>query len=343
MSGCNKPGCGPLGADCCDEGGGGNSSYVPTSAGANFCSFGKSFQWDGEKYVASGSYLPNGTYNSFTLTNGCVTAVSNTDPCANCGGGSGGESADPISWCVLGMTYTYHNGVITKTGVPVPNGTYYQMAVVDGCVIFGDTALPNNCPPNECCEEAAEPGAAETIELSEDPCNMTTLEGGALMTRLSVQDSPCIQLEGCGSLDSPLKAVLNTNDDTCNLVRCTENGLEARLSLDTIGQSVKLTGCGTPSSPLTAKVVDSYITNLLTTIATSAFPLPMKDIVFCENPDSGPYIGKELRFDLQLNLWCVDTFVGASVTRIGSYATYAAAKTAYAAQAMPACPPVQGA
>jgi hypothetical protein len=74
--------------------------------------------------------------------------------------------------------------------------------------------------------------------------------GGGGLTTVAVQDTPCIDLGGLGTVPQPLTATPILNSAAGNLVTCTPTGLRAALTTGACG----LTGNGSAASPLAARV-----------------------------------------------------------------------------------------
>ncbi|MFI9591236.1 hypothetical protein [Nonomuraea sp. NPDC052265] len=74
--------------------------------------------------------------------------------------------------------------------------------------------------------------------------------GGGGLTTVAVQDTPCIDLGGLGTVPQPLTATPIINAAAGNLLSCTATGLRAALTVGTCG----LTGNGSAASPLAARV-----------------------------------------------------------------------------------------
>ncbi|MFF3441725.1 hypothetical protein [Streptosporangium sp. NPDC002721] len=74
--------------------------------------------------------------------------------------------------------------------------------------------------------------------------------GGGGLTTVAVQDTPCINLGGLGTVPQPLTATPTLNPAAGNLLTCTATGLQALLTVGACG----LQGAGTAASPLAARV-----------------------------------------------------------------------------------------
>jgi hypothetical protein len=111
--------------------------------------FGKSYtQGTNGCFTATGTALPNGIYTQFRLLDGCVVEVGSAPtPTIDFG--------QSQTWCSLGVSYTYTNGKITKTGTAIPDGTYTRFTIQNGCIVGADSASLPVYQPAECCDSGS--------------------------------------------------------------------------------------------------------------------------------------------------------------------------------------------
>lgn len=153
----------------------------------------------------------------------------------------------PVSWCAGNNTYTYANGRVTVTPrLPaIVDGTYPNatVTVVGGCITAlqsGTNVVYSACDP---CVVPPPAPPTVTVPIDGNACNLSTFSPiDGLLTLLSVSNSACIALSGCGNAGDPLVAEPIISADAGNALECRPSGLFVPDPSATTG--VNFVGCG---------------------------------------------------------------------------------------------------
>lgn len=147
----------------------------------------------------------------------------------------------PFTVCLpLVGTLNYDGRGLTCIKEDIPDGTYGQFTVTDGCVTH-IAALPVFIYTPPPCAPAAVPcsgdggGSGGGLTVSPGADNLTSLSNGQLLTKLHVQNSGAAQIDGDGTLASPLRVSVTVPDTS--------------VKLDVDPAFLSLTGTGAAASP----------------------------------------------------------------------------------------------
>jgi len=108
-------------------------------------------------------------------------------------------------------TVKYSAGCLSKTkrASAVPDGWYERVRIVDGVIVEAQTdSTAQTIIENPCTAAGgADPGE---VTVSNDECNLTAMtSGNALLTTLQYSFDQYLNLTGCGSIGSPLRASID--------------------------------------------------------------------------------------------------------------------------------------
>lgn len=224
--------------------------------------------------------------------NQCVTEVPCTTPCNQM---PVPPAYTPVTWCSGNSSFTFDGTKVIKTpySIPVPDGVYTKVTIIDGCIVEAGLADVPSYTPLGCCDApggGTSPDVGE-VDLSNVACNLLQNYPDGLYAGLNVVGSNGITVAGCGTPSSPLTLsfsfpvgipqLYTASASTGNLITV-NNSLYTIFAAVNVQStpSVTFTGDGNLASPFRFKVPDGlFIQNITSNIMVVTEPIPSEFVI----------------------------------------------------------------